>query len=101
MVGYDKLGLNIYFIWRRKWQPTPVFLPGESHGQRSLAGYCPLGHTESDTTEATWHEHSEFLCISSLKRSMLSTIKPYQTDSTVVTTERMELPLIDMGGQFL
>ena len=28
---------------RRKWQPTPVFLPGKSHGQRSLAGYCPLG----------------------------------------------------------
>ena len=30
--------------WRRKWQPTPVFLPGESHGQRSLAGYSPSGH---------------------------------------------------------
>ena len=29
--------------WRRKWQPTPVFLPGESHGQRSLAGYSPWG----------------------------------------------------------
>ena len=37
--------------WRRKWQPTPVFLPGESHGQRSLAGYSPRGHKESDTTE--------------------------------------------------
>ena len=30
--------------WRRKWQPTPVFLPGESHGQRSLVGYSPWGH---------------------------------------------------------
>ena len=30
--------------WRRKWQPTPVFLPGESYGQRNLAGYCPWGH---------------------------------------------------------
>ena len=30
--------------WRRAWQPTPVFLPGESHGQRSLAGYSPWGH---------------------------------------------------------
>ena len=39
------------FSWRRAWQPTPVFLPGESHGQRSLAGYSPWGHTESDTTE--------------------------------------------------
>ena len=38
--------------WRRKWQPTPVLLPGESHGQRSLAGYGPQGHMESDTTEA-------------------------------------------------
>ena len=39
--------------WRRKWQPTPVFLSGESHGQRSLAGYSPWGRTESDTTEVT------------------------------------------------
>ena len=39
--------------WRRAWQPTPVFLPGESHGQRSLAGCSPRGRTESDTTEVT------------------------------------------------
>ena len=37
--------------WRRKWQPTPVFLPRESHGWRSLVGYSPQGHKESDTTE--------------------------------------------------
>ena len=37
--------------WRREWQPAPVFLPGESQGQRSLAGYSPWGHKESDTTE--------------------------------------------------
>ena len=36
--------------WRIKWQPTPVFLPGESHGQRSLVGYSPWGHKELDTT---------------------------------------------------
>ena len=36
--------------WRRKWQPTPVFLPGKSHGQRSLAGYSARGYKESDTT---------------------------------------------------
>ena len=35
--------------WRRKWQPTPVSLPGKSHGQRSLAGCSPWGHRESDT----------------------------------------------------
>ena len=39
--------------WRRAWQPTPVFLPGESHGQRSLVGYSLWGRTESDTTEVT------------------------------------------------
>ena len=39
--------------WRRKWQPTPVFLPGESHGRRSLVCCSPWGRTESDTTEAT------------------------------------------------
>ena len=39
--------------WRRKWQPTLVFLPGESHGQRSLVGYSPWHHKELDTTEAT------------------------------------------------
>ena len=41
--------------WRRIWQPTPVFLPGESFEQRSLAGYSPQGHKESDTTEVTQH----------------------------------------------
>ena len=39
--------------WRRKWQPTPVVLPGESQGWGSLAGCCLWGHTELDTTEAT------------------------------------------------
>ena len=45
--------------WRRKWQPTPVFLPGKSHGQRSLAGYSSSGCQESDyfATEPT-HTHT-------------------------------------------
>ena len=42
-----------FMHWRRKWQPTPVFLPGESQGQRNLVGCCLWGHTELDTTEAT------------------------------------------------
>ena len=37
--------------WRREWQPTPVFLPGKSHGQRSLASYNSWGHKELDITE--------------------------------------------------
>ena len=47
--------------WSRKWQPTPVFLPGESHGQRSLAGYRPWDHKESDMTER--HFICDFLII--------------------------------------
>ena len=39
--------------WRRAWQPTPIFLPGESHGQRSLVGYSPQGLNELDTTKVT------------------------------------------------
>ena len=39
--------------WRRAWQPTPVLLPGDSHGQGSLAGCSPRGHTGSDATEVT------------------------------------------------
>ena len=38
-------------LWRRKWQPTPVFLRGELHGQRRLAGYSPWGGKESDVTD--------------------------------------------------
>ena len=41
--------------WRRAWQPTPVFLPGEFHGQRDLAGYGPWDHKELDTIEACTH----------------------------------------------
>ena len=45
--------------WRRTWQPTPVFLPRESHGQRSLAGYNAQGHKELDTTEVTQQSNSK------------------------------------------
>ena len=48
-----KLRFCCQLDWRRKWQPTPVFLPGESQGQRSLIGCCLWGPTESDMTEAT------------------------------------------------
>ena len=46
--------------WKRKWQPTPVFLPKEFHGQRSLMGSSPWGHKLSDMTEATWQTHTLF-----------------------------------------
>ena len=55
-VGHNwatSLSLFTFMHWRRKWQPTPVFLPGESQGRGSLVGYHLWGRTESDTTEAT------------------------------------------------
>ena len=55
-VGHDwatSLSLFTFMHWRRKWQPTPVFLPGESQGWLSLVGCCLWGRTESDTSEAT------------------------------------------------
>ena len=55
-VGHDwatSLSLFIFMHWRRKWQPTPLFLLGESQGWRSLVGCRLWGCTESDTTEAT------------------------------------------------
>ena len=46
--------LSSHVHWRRKWQPTPVFLPGESQGRGSLVGCCLWDRTESDTTEVTY-----------------------------------------------
>ena len=48
---------SFYYNVKRKWQPTPVLLPGKLHGQRSLAGYSPWGRKESDTTEQLTHTH--------------------------------------------
>ena len=58
-VGHDwttSLSLFTFMHWRRKWQPTPVFLPGEFHGQGSLVGYSPWGLKKSHTTEQ-FHFH--------------------------------------------
>ena len=55
-VGHDRetsLSVFPFMHWRRKWQPTPVLLPGESQGRESQVGCRLWGRTESDTTEAT------------------------------------------------
>ena len=55
--------MSIYtFWWRRQWHPTPVLLPGKSHGRRSLVGCSPWGREESDTTEQL-HFHFSLSCI--------------------------------------
>ena len=64
-VGHDwatSLSLFTFMHWRRKWHPTPVLLPGKSHGQRSLVDCGPWGHEESDTTERL-HFHVSLSCI--------------------------------------
>ena len=53
---------SIHQVWRRQWQPTPVGLPGKSHGRRSLVGCSQWGHKESDTTERP-HFHFSLSCI--------------------------------------
>ena len=60
-VGHDwatSLSLFTFMHWRRQWQPTPVFLPGESQGRRSLMGCRLWAHTESDTTEGTQQQQN-------------------------------------------
>ena len=67
-VGHDwatSLSLFTFMHWRRKWQPTPVFLPGESHGQRSLVGYSPQSCKELDTTERLSTHTRGLFCIDS------------------------------------
>src|SRR5574337_449816 len=64
-VGHDRVtsfSLFTFMHWRRKWQPTPVFLPGESQGQGSLVGFRLWGRKESDTTERL-HFHFSLSCI--------------------------------------
>ena len=64
--GKGSLWLFTFMHWRRKWQPTPVFLPGESHGQRSLVDYSPWDGKELDMTER--------LSIASLDSNTLSSM---------------------------
>ena len=75
--------------WRKEWQPTPVFLPGESHAQRSLGDYSPLGCKELDTTEATTHTctrvFSRVKCPTSLRgweTSQNNSDDPWRLNST-------------------
>ena len=93
LVGYSPWGCKesdtterLHFLscyssfWRRKWQPTPVFLPGESHGRRGLVGYGLWGCKESDMTEQLTHTHTGgFELKIWWKQSFLSPLKCTQT----------------------
>ena len=91
-VGHDwvtSLALFTFMQWRRKWQPIPVFLPGESQGRQSLVGCRILGCTESDTTAVTaaaaaspgiwgrWHFDTNGIWHTNLTYKILSTSELY------------------------
>ena len=70
--------------WRREWQRTPEFLPGRSHGQRSLVGYSPWGHKELDTTEPA---HTRPW----LAGGFLSTVPPRESPSHVLNFKNSKM----------
>ena len=63
--GFDPWVRKI--LWRRKWQPTPVLLPGKSHGQKSMVGYSPWGCKESDMTEGLHFHFQNDLGVNKVK----------------------------------
>ena len=81
--------------WRRAWQPTPVFLPGDSHGQRGLAGYSPRGHKGSDMTEQLSTAHGV-----RIKHNILSQRTIYFTSCLSppldCSPQRQEFPLLTL-----
>ena len=86
--------------WRRKWQPTPILLPGKSHGQRSLVSYSPRGHKELGMTERrhflSMHTHK---CIkqtlTDLRGEKKSNTKIVEdSNTTLLSTGRLSTPKI-------
>ena len=55
--GSVAICVQFFFLWRRQWHPTPVLLPGESHGRRSLVGYSPWGHSQTRLSDFTFTFH--------------------------------------------
>ena len=75
--------------WRRAWQPTSVFLPGETHGQRSLAGYSTWGHKELDTTEE-WLSMLQGDALGFPGKAKLCLKKPLRSNHTLLTSHRQQ-----------
>ena len=77
-----RLGFNPWVwkvSWRRKWQPSPGFLPGKSHGQRSLVGYRPWGCKELDTTEQL---HFQFSSVQFSRSVVSDSLRPHESQHT-------------------
>ena len=84
--------------WKRKWQPTPVFLLGESHGERSLEGYSPWGHKESDSIERLGTIWTDFKitadgdCRHEVKRCLLLGRKAMTNLDSILKSKDITLP---------
>ena len=74
-------------MWRREWQPTPVLLPGESHGQRRLAGYSPRGLKESDTMEQLTHYNIYEDMLGSTDAMKITTCSNFNITHLMATTK--------------
>ena len=74
--------------WRRKWQPTPVFLPRESHRRRSLVGCSPWGRTEWDTTEVTQQQQQQQVLINYIKGLFVK--DPFDNGSVILWFRKLQ-----------
>ena len=84
--------------WRREWLPTPVFLPGESHGQGSLVGYSPWGRRESDTTDQlTLPLHLDFRCPPWQRLESTIDRAPWKSHSNATPVFQVLTPLLVAG----
>ena len=86
-------GFNFWvrkILWRRKWQPTPVFLPREFQGQRSLAGYSPWGHKELDTTE--WLTHTSCCHGFHVKKERMEDSKGRGNSPSILSSQKKPVP---------
>ena len=116
-----RAGLNPWvgkILWRRKWQPTPVLLPGKSHGRRSLVGYNPWDAKELDTTERLhflslskrWKSHCMCSLVLDLKKNFYKELYSnngdifsmyYILDNSMITILFNFLNMINYFGYFL
>ena len=85
--------------WRRKWQSTPALLPGKSHGRKSLIGYSPLGHKESDTAERLTLSLSHFTLPAKVRlvKAMVFPVVLYGCESwTIKKAERQRIDAFEL-----
>ena len=98
------LSLFTFLHWRRKWQPTPVFLPGESQGQGSPVGCRLWVHIESDTTEVTWQQQQHYMhnqhLFSSVHKMFLPNPLSWVSWYTLTKNAFCYFPLITHGFTF-